>query len=53
MLDFYSKYPQTKFIVLDKNYRSTQCILDFASNLIVNNSERLVNRIKNIDKKLI
>lgn len=53
MLDFYSKYPNTQFIVLDKNYRSTQCILDLASNLIINNSERLVNRIKNIEKDLI
>ena len=53
MLDFYNKYPETKFIVLENNYRSTQSILDFSTKLIENNNERLVNRLDFLDKKLI
>ncbi len=53
MLDFYTKYPTTQFIVLQKNYRSSQSILDLSSKLIENNSERLVNRLDFLDKKLI
>jgi DNA helicase-2/ATP-dependent DNA helicase PcrA len=53
MLDFYTKYPETKFIVLENNYRSTQSILDLATNLIANNTERLVKRIDFLEKKLI
>lgn len=53
MLDFYVKYPETKFIVLENNYRSTQSILDLATNLIKNNKERLVNRLDFLEKKLI
>jgi DNA helicase-2/ATP-dependent DNA helicase PcrA len=53
MLDFYSKYPQTNFIVLENNYRSTQSILDLSTNLIVNNNERLVNKIDFLEKKLV
>ena len=53
MLDFYTKYPDTNFIVLENNYRSTQSILDLATNLIANNTERLVNRLNFLEKKLI
>ncbi len=53
MLDFYNKYPKTKFIVLENNYRSTQPILNLASSLITNNNERLVNKLKFLEKKLI
>ena len=53
MLDFYNKYPKTKFIVLENNYRSTQPILNLASNLITNNNERLVNKLSFLEKKLI
>ncbi|MDD3793584.1 MAG: ATP-dependent DNA helicase [Candidatus Gracilibacteria bacterium] len=52
MLDFSQKYPETSFIVLDKNYRSNQHILDLAGNLIENNTERLSNKIKSINKTL-
>jgi DNA helicase-2/ATP-dependent DNA helicase PcrA len=45
MLDFTSKYSDAKIIVLDKNYRSQQAILDVSKNLIENNSERLISRI--------
>jgi DNA helicase-2/ATP-dependent DNA helicase PcrA len=53
MLDFSSKYTETQFVVLEENYRSNQAILDLASTLIENNSERLSNKIKLIQKKLI
>jgi len=52
MLDFSSKYENTKFIVLENNYRSNQQILDIASSLIENNNERLSNKITSINKKL-
>jgi superfamily I DNA/RNA helicase len=53
MLDFSTKYKNTKFIVLENNYRSNQQILNLSSKLIKNNNERLSNKIKSIDKKLI
>ncbi len=53
MLDFSNKYKNTKFIVLSENYRSTQEILDASSELIENNSERLVNKINWLKKDLI
>jgi DNA helicase-2/ATP-dependent DNA helicase PcrA len=53
MLDFSNKYKKTKFIVLEKNYRSTQEILDTSSSLIKNNFERLVNKINGLKKDLI
>lgn len=53
MLDFYNKYPQTKFVVLEDNYRSNQEILDISTKLIKNNNERLVNRLKFLEKNLI
>ena len=53
MLDFYNKYPETKFIVLENNYRSSQTILDLSSNMIENNNQRLVNKISFLEKKLV
>lgn len=53
MLDFTSKYNDATIIVLDKNYRSTQPILDAAKALIENNKERLINRIPWLEKNLI
>jgi superfamily I DNA/RNA helicase len=53
MLDFSVNYSNTKFIVLENNYRSSQGILDLSVNLIENNSERLINRLDFLDKKLI
>jgi len=52
MLDFYNRYPDTNFIVLEKNYRSSQDILDLAANLIENNDERLVNRLDFLNKQI-
>ncbi len=53
MLDFSTKYKWVKFIVLDKNYRSTQSILDSARVLIENNNERLVSKVETLEKHLI
>lgn len=52
MLNFSTKYPQTKFVVLDTNYRSNQAILDLASESIKNNSSRITNYIKDLSKNL-
>ncbi|MCH2188608.1 ATP-dependent helicase [Candidatus Gracilibacteria bacterium] len=52
MLDFYTLYLETQFIVLKDNYRSAQSILDLSSHTIQNNSERLVNRLDFLDKSL-
>jgi DNA helicase-2/ATP-dependent DNA helicase PcrA len=53
MLDFVNTYPDTKFVVLKNNYRSAQSILDYSTNLIENNSQRLVNKLPNLKKELI
>jgi DNA helicase-2/ATP-dependent DNA helicase PcrA len=53
MLDFVGTYPDTKFIVLKNNYRSAQSILDLSTNLIENNSQRLVNKLPDLKKELI
>lgn len=52
MLEFVSKYPSTKMVVLDHNYRSSQDILDISQNLIGNNTQRISNRIASINKNL-
>jgi len=52
MLEFTTKYQNSKIIILDKNYRSQQWILNAAENLIENNSERLINKIPGLSKKL-
>ncbi|OGS46263.1 MAG: hypothetical protein A2539_02735 [Elusimicrobia bacterium RIFOXYD2_FULL_34_15] len=53
IINFKNTYPSAKQVVLNKNYRSNQSILDFAYNLIkFNNPDRL--EVKNkINKKLI
>ncbi len=53
MLDFSTHYSDTQFVVLEDNYRSTSWILDLWTQLIVNNEERLTNKIETIDKKLV
>ncbi|MDD5213659.1 MAG: ATP-dependent DNA helicase [Candidatus Gracilibacteria bacterium] len=52
MLDFSSSYPETKFIVMDKNYRSNQDILDTSDKLIKNNQERLTSKLTFLNKNL-
>ncbi len=53
MLDFTTQYPQALLIVLDKNYRSQQCILDAAGESIAQNTERLIHRIPGLKKDII
>jgi superfamily I DNA/RNA helicase len=53
VLDFSSKYKDTKIIVLKENYRSNKQILDLSSVLISNNEERLSKKITSINKELI
>ncbi|MEY2467521.1 MAG: ATP-dependent helicase UvrD/PcrA [Actinomycetota bacterium] len=40
ILDFETTFPETRVVVLDQNYRSTQNILDAANSLIANNLAR-------------
>ena len=54
MLEFATAYSQNLItVVLTKNYRSTQPILDIAKTLINNNNERLVKKIPGLTKELI
>ena len=54
MLHFQHDYAEeVLMIVLENNYRSTQPILDASTIIINNNQERLVNKIKGLEKKLI
>jgi len=52
ILEFADKYDPVE-IVLENNYRSDQQILDWAKQLIENNSERLVNIREHLTKELI
>jgi DNA helicase-2/ATP-dependent DNA helicase PcrA len=49
---FVNNFPGRHVIVLDKNYRSTQEILDFARNVIIKAEDRLETRDININKKI-
>ncbi len=49
---FRKSYRDVKVITLDKNYRSTQNILDEARNLIVKIEDRLETRFPDINKKI-
>lgn len=53
IMDFTNIYKNTKIIVLNKNYRSTQEILDCAYNLIQNNNPDRLEIKQKISKKLI
>lgn len=52
MLNFSSKYPDAKVVVMDMNYRSGQSILNVSSKLIENNDERLTKKIDWLSKVL-
>lgn len=52
--EFYSKYQKyIKLVVLDKNYRSSQNILDGSGSIISNNEERLVGKVERLTKDII
>ena len=53
ILSFRNWYPKSKIITLTDNYRSNQIILDSAKSLIQKNSERLDQKIKDINKNLV
>lgn len=52
MLGFTTKYPNPEIIVLDKNYRSNQEILDLSQAVIENNIERISTWNSQINKIL-
>jgi len=54
MLQFADSYQQQLLtVVLTRNYRSTQPILDTSKRLIDSNKERLVNQIRDLSKNLV
>ncbi|MGA3150109.1 MAG: ATP-dependent DNA helicase [Candidatus Saccharimonadales bacterium] len=53
MLGFRRAYPKAKIILLTKNYRSSQAILDTAQKIIEQAETRLVNRDKTLTKRLL
>ncbi|MBT3293489.1 ATP-dependent helicase [Candidatus Peregrinibacteria bacterium] len=53
MQSFVSRFVDTKVITLTTNYRSTQPILDAASNVIDANEERLVKVLEGLNKDLV
>jgi DNA helicase-2/ATP-dependent DNA helicase PcrA len=52
MLSFQHKFPMAQLIVLTKNYRSRQEILDLARQVIVQGKDRLETRIEVLEKSL-
>lgn len=52
MLHFQRSYPDTKTIVLEDNYRSSQAVLDTAKTVIELADDRLIKRTKNLSKNL-
>jgi len=53
ILQFRKNFPKAKVVVLTKNYRSTQEILDKAYALVQNNNPDRLEVVEKIDKKLI
>jgi DNA helicase-2/ATP-dependent DNA helicase PcrA len=53
IIQFRKNFPKTKVIVLTKNYRSTQEILDRSHDLIEHNNPDRLEVVEKIDKKLI
>lgn len=52
MLGFKKRYPSAKIIVLTKNYRSTQAVLDISKQVIEQAENRLVKQDKTLTKDL-
>jgi len=53
IINFIEKHKDLKLIILKKNYRSAQEILDLARKMILMGSERLENKIFSITKDLV
>lgn len=53
IMNFIQKYKDLKLVVLKKNYRSAQEILDLARKTILTGSERLENKVSSITKDLV
>ncbi|MCK4524950.1 MAG: ATP-dependent helicase [Candidatus Andersenbacteria bacterium] len=53
IINFIEKYKDLRLVVLKKNYRSTQEILDLARKTILIGNERLENKISGITKDLV
>lgn len=53
VIQFRLSFPKTKVIVLNKNYRSSQKILDKSYDLIQHNNPDRLEVVENINKKLI
>lgn len=53
ILNFHKKYRDPAIVVLEKNYRSTQQILDFVREIILQGEERLENLLPEVTKNLI
>lgn len=53
IIQFRKSFPKTKVVVLTKNYRSTQEILDKAYTLIQNNNPDRLEVVEKVNKKLI
>jgi len=56
IIEFYDRYKDNiKVIVLPQNYRSSQAILDKATQTIINNKERLIHQLQdlNLDKNIV
>lgn len=52
IVGFQDIYPSTSLVRLKENYRSTQLILDKSRSIITQGSDRLENRIDDLDKSL-
>lgn len=52
IVDFQELYPATKLVRLRENYRSAQLILDRSRSVITQGSDRLEDRIPDLDKTL-
>ncbi len=52
-LEFKTNYPAAKIIVLNKNYRSSQAMMDVSSDIIAHAKNRLVSIDPTLDKHLI
>jgi DNA helicase-2/ATP-dependent DNA helicase PcrA len=52
MLMIKQRFPSMKIIMLTRNYRSVQDILDISKTLIDKNNERLINHINGLSKNL-